>query len=865
MTTFKKRLCLAGVALAALSIGLEAQARSVTVIQDQARRDFNVPAGPLSQTALTLSDQAGVQLVFDAGASSGVRGGAVRGSLTVDQAMDQLLAGTGLSWRYLREGVVTIEAAVQAGSVNGERVLGPVRVEGLTGTSRQGRTSGPVAFAETDSGITEDRDTYAAPRASIGVKSERDRTDIPQTVSVITRAELDDRRVDSLDEALQQAPGLTTRDLGRNTLAFTSRAFVVDAVSIDGGAALPRTQGGSVFSPDLSAFDRVELIRGPDGLFRGFGSPGGTINLVRKLATRDPRSTAVFSAERYGGYRAEIDISRPLRTESFLGLRTVAFVDREGFFNSPGSYDTSGVFATATYEPLPSVRFTGGASFSASTTEQPPLLVSRFEDGTELPFPRDENFASDWSSAEQDSLEFFANASFRHSRAFNVEARLSRREVDKGLSKNSLLFGPVNPITGEYQFYGSTFSPPEQQTQNLIDLFVSGLLGSTWQIEYTVGGNYSRSYYDRSPIYYDSDAIYFPGGPLPADLNFRRFDPNDIPEPQEQGPLFIDVPLDEVRQTGLYGYARVASPFGLKVSLGGRVSDYRTVRRDRQFGRDGTLLSDRLSNVRRTDSVFTPYAALQWDLSETLSSYLSYTDIFTDQSTLFDRSGNPLPPVEGDNFETGLKGNLTPSLTWSAALYRINLENQASFLPPPRNCRPTGTSSCAEAERSSLSQGIDIELSGALTEAWEISLSYVYNENRRDGGFTEAEQVRFETLEPRHNFKFATQYRTTLRGRPLSLGLNGRFRSEQYVEGSAGADYDPVTGFATRFIPFRFVEDAHAIVDGVAQWEFAPGATVQLNVDNLLDETYFQTVGDTSTGNAYGKPRSWSLTLRKRW
>ncbi|MGN5374459.1 STN domain-containing protein [Sphingomonas hankookensis] len=120
-------------ALAVAVVGATVPAAAQDATPGDATHRITIPAGPLSQGVLALSAQAGVQVVFESGTVGSVTGNAVTGTLTTQQALDGLLAGTGLRWRWLRAGVVTIEAGITADA--GERVTGAVRVEAAQGAT----------------------------------------------------------------------------------------------------------------------------------------------------------------------------------------------------------------------------------------------------------------------------------------------------------------------------------------------------------------------------------------------------------------------------------------------------------------------------------------------------------------------------------------------------------------------------------------------------------------------------------------------------------------------------------------------------------------------------------------------------------
>lgn len=147
--------------------------------------------------------------------------------------------------------------------------LSPVRVTG-------------AAEKLSDPGQTEGSQSYTANTVTVG-KTGANVRDIPNSVSVVTRQRMDDQNMVSVEDALRETTGVSAMTYGDGTAYFTARGYETD-VQFDGVPA----NGALQYLPqfDLALYDRVEVLRGPAGLLQGFGSPAGTVNLVRKLKRR---------------------------------------------------------------------------------------------------------------------------------------------------------------------------------------------------------------------------------------------------------------------------------------------------------------------------------------------------------------------------------------------------------------------------------------------------------------------------------------------------------------------------------------------------------------------------------------------------
>ncbi|WP_156469165.1 TonB-dependent receptor plug domain-containing protein, partial [Cephaloticoccus primus] len=135
---------------------------------------------------------------------------------------------------------------------------------------------------------------YAAHSVSIG-RREQALREIPQSITVLTRQRLDDQNIHSLEQAMQFTPGVTIQPAGAGVLYdFYARGFPIKNVSFDSVQALPGG-GGFDSQPDTAILERMEVLRGADGLFTGSGQPGGTVNLVRKRPLKRQQIAASFA------------------------------------------------------------------------------------------------------------------------------------------------------------------------------------------------------------------------------------------------------------------------------------------------------------------------------------------------------------------------------------------------------------------------------------------------------------------------------------------------------------------------------------------------------------------------------------------
>jgi outer membrane receptor for ferric coprogen and ferric-rhodotorulic acid len=146
-----------------------------------------------------------------------------------------------------------------------------------------------VATSITDNRLgetTEGTGSYTTGSTRTATKLSLSPRETPQSISVITRQQMDDQNLTSIGDVLSKTPGITINKLDSSRASFKSRGFEIDNFQIDGIPAAFRF-GNGIDQADMVIYDRVEVLKGSTGLLSGFGSPSATVNLVRKRPTKE--------------------------------------------------------------------------------------------------------------------------------------------------------------------------------------------------------------------------------------------------------------------------------------------------------------------------------------------------------------------------------------------------------------------------------------------------------------------------------------------------------------------------------------------------------------------------------------------------
>ncbi len=819
--------------------------QSATTVQ----RTYDIPAGALATVLNRFADQAGLALVYPSGLVAGLRSTGLSGQYTVDAALMRLLQDSGLTYRYTGNNTVTIGKT--GSSSNGAKVLGPLLVEGVA-------TSSGGENGSSDVTATEGTGSYTTGSMTVGSKTPLSIRETPQSVSVITQQQIQDQNLTDLGSALSQAPGITV--IGPTLFSqFYSRGFQVANFQLDGGAPfdtniLSGVTDFDLYGLDMAEYDHIEILRGADGLFAGSGDPGGTINLVRKQPLDHDQLTFEADAGSWNDYRAVVDATGPLAFDGRVRARVVVSYQRQDYFYDVSSSNHYLLYATLEADLTSSTLLTVGGSYTR--THNPGAGydgVPRYSDGSDIGLPRSTCLCTPWSYWNFSTPEAFIKLDQKIYGDWSAKLNLST------LSQTSQQLiggaqGPIEPVTGDDAY----LSGNDYQYSNrsyMADFTVNGsfeLFGHQHQV--IVGGSYQYMN-DRDTTL---STLFFPE-PL---INIFSYNPATVPEPPV-GPADFDYTLPSLneRQRGMYATLRYQVLDTLHLIGGFRYSDYS----DEVVYAEPPYPNEYVSF--QTPHVVTPYGGVVYDLTKSWSLYTDYTDIFRSQADDLQGPppGTPLEPIRGYETEGGIKGALLDgALNTSLAVYRILQKHAAVFDDNYDYQSNLDGSSCCWLPTSDLeSEGVDAEITGQILPDWQISASYTYNEQRflYDGNPQDVDQP-IETKSPKHLFKVWSTYRLPGAWRRLSVGAGVNGQSATYASGSVFSGYDDEGNPIPPLLPYHFTQGSWAVVSARLGYEINEHWSASVNLSNMADRLYYQTIGTSAIGNVYGAPTNFMFTIR---
>lgn len=795
-------LAMAAAALAAALTPAPSLAEQAQLLAQAAQVSFNIPPQPLADALALFGRQSGMQVSVDAALIRGKSSPGVSGAMSPEAALGRLLAGSGVTYRMADDNTAMLRA-----EASGTTMLSPINVEADGAAAR-----------------TEGTGSYTTGPMSTATRLPLTIRETPQTVTVITRQKMDDRGMTDIADVVRDAPGLfLSGSDGVARPAIRSRGFYVNNIIQDG----LRVQHSSYIPTTLSSlamYDRVEVVRGATGLYKGAGNPSASINMIRKRPTKEFEAKAeayTGSWQQVGGF---FDVGGGLTESGAIRARGVVSADDSDSFRDVEETKRKLYYGIVEADLDDSTMLTFGAHYQKDNRNggwwySLPITTS----GTHYGFDRSTSFASDWEYLDQYSTTVFAELS----RDLPANWKLDLKARGNWMNTDGLGSYIRYDTTGAngYRIYAWS-GDRKTETYNL-DVTANGpfdLFGRThdmvvgvshgWQMQTTQ--DYSMGY-------------------IANNIDIFNFSSSSIARPS-QSPTTNS--RNVITEDAVHATARFSLLDPLSLITGGRLDWYD------YDDRRGTGDYDVRAHL-------TKYAGLVLDIDDNHSTYVSYTDIFSPQSSV-DAAGKVLEPIVGENYEIGVKGEyFGGALNATAAVYRINQKNRAVTVPDTSVC--TVGTSCSTASGLVRSQGIELEVQGAITTNWEVGAGYTFNKTEYIKDASNAKGAPFDTKIPEHMFKLSTVYKFKGDLEGLRVGGTLDVQSSMYAEGTNNG------------VSWHNAQNPFGIVGVMLGYKPFEQMDVQLNIENLFDKTYYRTIGynvDYGSTDIYGEPRNFMLKAK---
>lgn len=671
----------------------------------------------------------------------------------------------------------------------------------VVGQAYQERSDGPVQG-------------YRATRSATVTKTDTALRDVPQSVQVVPESLVKDQGMRSMAQVLRYVPGTSMNpgEGGRDQPVLrgitTTSDFYVDGVRDD-----------ALYFRDPYNAERIEVLKGPSGMTFGRGGAGGIINRVTKTPLDTPKAEVEASIGSHDSKRFSADLSGRLSPTAAYRLNAVT--EDSGSFRDGVSLRRSGI--------NPVFQFTPGDATSLI------LSAEHFEDRRTV----DRGIPSRNGQAyETNRSTFFGNAAQSPSQAIvdSLGARLEHalgadltlRNTFRVTQYDTLRQNvqPNSAVNNAGKVSITAYSQANQRTNifnqtELESRFKSGGLEHVLLAGVELGHQESDN--TRLTGYFGNATSTLVNASAPlATVSQWKAQASDT-----KNHVVADI-------AAVYLQDQITLTPQWKAVLGLRHDTFRVAVEDRTTAN---------ADLARTDSDFSPRAGLIYQPNAVSSYYASYSYAFlpSGETLALASNNSELEPEKAKNWELGGKWDLTPSLSATAALFRLDRANVKAADP----ANP-GKLLLSGLQRT---EGVEVGLQGQVTRNWQVYAGYANLDARIEksigSGSSAIPAGNTVALVPRNA---ASWWNKVDLGAGWAVGLGLVYQSSVYASSATNAVTLP----------------AFTRADGALYYQIDKKTRLSLNVENLFDRHYYATAGGDNN-IIVGSPRAAQMTLSTRF
>jgi catecholate siderophore receptor len=696
----------------------------------------------------------------------------------------------------LKTSVLAVLATLHAGAaLSVEQTLPEVKVE-----AQAEQATGPVQG-------------YRATRSATVTKTDTALRDVPQSIQVVSEELMKDQGVTSMAQVLRYVPGanINPGEGGRDQPVLrgisTNADFYIDGMRDD-----------ALYFRDPYNAERIEILKGAGGMTFGRGGAGGVINRVSKRPLDTPLTQAELSLGSYDDKRASVDVSG--RISDSAGYRVNAMVEDANGFRDGYVLRRSGVNPVFEFSPAAGTSvLLGYEHFSDRRTVD--RGIPSFN-GRPYDTPRG-TFFGDPSQSPSDVTVDGLSVKVEHALAPNHTLRNSFRAThydtlrqnvqpsSKVDASGNLSISAYSQANQRDNFLNQTELESRVQFGGIEHLLLTGIeLGrqdsDNTRLTGMFGSATTKTVAATNPL---ASVTSWTAGS--SDTNNR---------------VVANI-------AALYLQDQMTLTPEWKAVLGARYDRFAVSVDD--FNASNTDLA-------HTDKEFSPRAGLIYQPNKSSSYYASYSYSFipSGETLSLSTSNADLAPEHATNWEIGAKWEVTPKLSATAAVFRLDRANVKSKDPAD----PTGkTLALSGLQRT---EGVEIGVQGTVTPYWQIYGGYANLDGKvvkATGGSATSAAVPAGTVVPLVPRNTASLWNRFELSRSLGAAFGLVYQSEVYAS----------TSNAVKLPSF-------SRVDAAVYYQIDKRTKLALNVENLFDRHYYATAGGDNN-IIVGTPRSAKLTL----
>lgn len=352
------RMSVATAVACVLTTGLSVADQAAAAI----RKATNIEAQGLAPALRLFAKQRDIQIVYRSDLVGGRQTSGAAGELTVDEALHQLLNGTGLTYRHLDDDGITIvpnaQASGSAAPAPSRSFWSRFRVAQLETSPRPSASA--TSAAPRGGGVGGSSSESASQRIEEVVVTAQRREErlesVPIAISVLGGDVLDQSTAQGVTQALNTVPGvITTAPIQGGTAQIAVRGVTAGAGFQNGSSpiayyldSVPFALVKTALVPDANAYDleRIEVLRGPQGTLYGASAQNGVVRILTRDADLNDfelKMRTAVSETRYGGenYRGDFALNAPLIEGKLAARAVVGYQDMSGWIDKPRHKDVN--------------------------------------------------------------------------------------------------------------------------------------------------------------------------------------------------------------------------------------------------------------------------------------------------------------------------------------------------------------------------------------------------------------------------------------------------------------------------------------------------------------------------------------------
>lgn len=749
---------------------------------------YSIKTDSLSEAITKIAKIAKLPFAVDKNILKGKKANPIKNIEGLEQALKALLKGSGLKAVISNNTIVIVKIKAN----NSSSTLEDVEVIENSDNTTEGSASYTIGSMNT------------ATKLNLSIK------ETPQSIKVITNQKIQDHNMQSFEDVSSATAGISMSKSYMTSNQIYSRAFNVDYYQIDGVPTLYDNSN----QEDLVIYDRVEIVKGANGLVSGAGNPAASINYIRKRAkNKDFQGSVELKAGSWNMHGATVDLSSALNEKGSLRGRIIASYQKNDSFIDEFSEDKNTFYSVfeADISDNTSLTLTLSKQEFNNKNFNGSGIPIYFTDGSRTNLDKSSNFGADtaYHKSETTSVSAKLEHIFNNDIKVSTNYSYSKNKIDEIRFWNRNDF--PNKTTGIYTI-NTGWNDLETTTTNALDIYAS--------VPFVLG---NRNHEFVSGLMYNKNkAEYIWNIENGTKLSSSVYNWDNTTNSGEY--VLDEQGKNETKQVGFYSVGKFSLSDNFKLIAGARVSNWEYKKKEKTI--------EFKNNI-------TPFLGLVYDINEIHSIYTSYTSIFKPQTDNQDKNGKYLDPKEGNNYEIGLKSSFfDDSLNTGITLFRVEQENVA--VKDGSNVVLSTSDQAYKLEKGVVSKGIEIDIGGEINDNWNVDFGLAhYNATNNEG-------ERVNTRAPKTQITLSTKY--TLN--KLSFGAGVNWQSAFYATAT-----NPGTNKEE-----NNTQESYYLVNTMAKYDIKNNLSIQLNVNNLFDKEYYSAI-PYGKRYRYGDPRNITMKL----